>query len=93
MDNSFAVDESEHERVYTKTIEPASFLGTTSVDKPRIVIIGGQTGAGKTKIVEHSMREFADGNVVTVNTDDLRALRSWAPRVKGAGDLYAGRQQ
>jgi predicted ABC-type ATPase len=73
MDSSFQLDFSEHERIYSKIIEPTSFLGTSPVDKPKILIIAAQTGAGKSRLVELSMKEFDDTNVVTVNTDDLRA--------------------
>ncbi len=73
MDNSFQLESSEHERIYSKIIEPTSFLDTSSVDKPRLVIVAAQTGAGKSKLVTLSLQEFSDGNVVTVNTDELRA--------------------
>jgi len=73
MDSSFQLDSSEHVRIYSKIIEPTSFLDTSPVEKPKLLIIGAQTGAGKSKIVELSIKEFADNNVVTVNTDDLRA--------------------
>ena len=73
MDSSFELEPFEQERVYRKIIEPASFFGTMPVQKPKAVIIGGQTGAGKSKVVQLSMKEFGDGNVVSVNTDDLRA--------------------
>jgi predicted Ser/Thr protein kinase len=76
MDSSFQLESSEHERIYSKIIEPTSFLGTSSLDEPKIVIIAAQTGAGKSKIVELSMKEFDDGNVVTINTDDLRAYEA-----------------
>jgi predicted ABC-type ATPase len=73
MDSSFQLDFSEHERLYSKVIEPTSFLDTAPVDQPRMVIIGAQTGAGKSILVELSLKEFKDGNGVIVNTDDLRA--------------------
>lgn len=73
MDSSFQLESSEHERTYSKVIEPTSFLDTSSVDKPRLVIVAAQTGAGKSNLVTLSLKEFSDGNVVTVNTDELRA--------------------
>jgi predicted ABC-type ATPase len=84
MDNSYRLDPSEHERVYAKAIEPASFLDTSPVEHPKITIVGGQTGAGKTRVLELSMKEFDDGNVVIVNTDDLRAYH---PRFEEIVDL------
>lgn len=73
MDSSFQLESAEHERIYSKIIEPTSFLGTSSAEKPTMFIIAAQTGAGKSKLVELSISEFNDGNVVSVNTDDLRA--------------------
>jgi predicted ABC-type ATPase len=73
MDSSFKLESSQHERIYSKIIEPTSFLDTTAVEKPSLVIIAAQTGAGKSNLVAKSLKEFSDGNVVTVNTDELRA--------------------
>ncbi|HEY9777203.1 MAG TPA: zeta toxin family protein [Planktothrix sp.] len=73
MDSSFQLELAEHERIYSKIIEPISFLGTSSSEQPRMLIIAAQTGAGKSGLVDLSVKEFKDGNVVTVNTDDLRA--------------------
>jgi predicted ABC-type ATPase len=73
MDSSFQLESAEHDRIYSKIIEPTSFLGTTSSSKPKLIVIAAQTGAGKSTLVETSMMEFTDGNVVTVNIDDLRA--------------------
>lgn len=72
MDTSFQLDSAELDRIYSKMIEPVSFLDTSSVEKPLLIIIAAQTGAGKSRLVEDAMKRLGD-NVVPVNTDDLRA--------------------
>lgn len=73
MDNSFQLSPSEHERIYQKIIEPTNFDDTATAEKPRMIIVGAQTGAGKSRLVELSVREFGDATPVIVNTDELRA--------------------
>lgn len=71
MDQSFKLDEKEHERKY-KEIESDLFRGTHPAAHPRVVIMGGQPGSGKSKLLETSKKLFPDGNVVVINGDDLR---------------------
>lgn len=42
------------------------------VEHPQAIIIGGQTGAGKTGMIGYSRNQFEDGNVVIINSDDLK---------------------
>lgn len=72
MGNSYRLDASLHESVYEEEIEPAYFLTSSPVERPKLIIVGGQPGAGKTKVLEMAKKKFADNNVVIVNTDDLR---------------------
>lgn len=65
MDSSFQLESSVHERIYSKVIEPTSFLDTMSVDKPRLVIVAAKTGAGKSNLVALSLKEFSDGRFGT----------------------------
>lgn len=74
MTESFQLPDSENQRVYQEEIEPLYFSRTQPTEKPRAVIIGGQPGAGKTRVLSISKREFDNFNVVIVNTDDLRAF-------------------
>lgn len=71
MDKAFQLSDEEHKLKYAE-IEKDSFAGTTPVERPRIVITGGQPGSGKSKLIELSKDEFPDGNVVVINGDDLR---------------------
>ena len=42
------------------------------VKNPIAIIIGGQTGAGKSGIISYSKKMFEDGNVVVINSDEIK---------------------
>lgn len=65
------LDQKTHEQIYRK-IENNLFQGTHSVSHPRVVIMGGQPGSGKSKLLEASRELFSDGNVIVINGDELR---------------------
>lgn len=69
----FQLPPQAHDAVFNDEIEPFYFDLTSPVDAPKAVIIAAQTGAGKSGIVANAKSAF-DGNVVLVNTDDLRAF-------------------
>ncbi len=71
MDKDFKLDDIEHERKY-KEIESDLFRKTSPVSSPRAVIMGGQPGSGKSKLLEASKQLFPDGNAVVINGDELR---------------------
>lgn len=70
-DNRFRLSPGKHAAIYTK-IERHQFNGTTPVDRPLAIILGGQPGAGKSGLLEASKQEFSERNVVTINGDELR---------------------
>lgn len=72
MDQDFKLDEKTHEQTY-RIIEKNLFQNTHSAAHPRVVIMGGQPGSGKSKLLEASRELFPDGNVVVINGDELRA--------------------
>lgn len=72
MDQDFKLDEKTHEQTY-RIIEKDLFQNTHSAAHPRVVIMGGQPGSGKSKLLEASRDLFPDGNVVVINGDELRA--------------------
>lgn len=84
MSESFRLPPQVHARIYSEQIEPAMFLGTTAAESPRIVVVAGQPGAGKTKVVELTKKEFEDQSVVVVNTDKLRPFH---PQIKEINKL------
>ena len=42
------------------------------VDKPICIIVGGQTGAGKSGLIAYSAKMFPDGNAIILEDDSLR---------------------
>lgn len=72
MDQDYKLDEETHERTY-RIIEKNLFQNTHSAAHPRVMIMGGQPGSGKSKLLEASHELFPDGNVVVINGDELRA--------------------
>lgn len=67
----FRLSPEKQAAIYGK-IEQRHFRGTSPVDHPRAIILGGQPGAGKSALLEVSKQEFADRNVVVINGDELR---------------------
>ena len=68
------VDDATLEAVYQRDVRHALFRNTRSSSQPRLVIVGGQPGAGKTRNILRARRELAaagDG-VAFINGDELR---------------------
>lgn len=61
------------------------FNGKTPVENPKAIIIGGQLGAGKSGLIMYAKNEFEDGNVVTINCDEIRGFY---PNAEEIGKLY-----
>ncbi len=84
-DARFQLDPRAHAAIY-ETIEWDHFNDSRPVDNPRAIILGGQTGAGKSGLLEASKREFTDGNVVSINGDDLRHYHPRLEEILRAGE-------
>ena len=67
----YKLSEEEHMELYGK-IKKIWTMDKTPVDNPVAVIVGGQTGAGKTGLIIYSKKMFADGNVVVINSDEIK---------------------
>lgn len=80
MDRHFKLDANKHEQIYQK-IESRLFQETRSSLRPRAVIMGGQPGSGKSKLLEASREVFPDGNVVVINGDELREYHPQSPEI------------
>ena len=55
------------------------------VERPIAVIVGGQTGAGKTGLIGYSKSMFRDGNVMVINSDEFA---SFHPKIDEFAPLY-----
>lgn len=67
----YKLSDTEHQRIY-EDIKRIWHTDPIPVEHPQAVIIGGQTGAGKTGMIGYSRNQFVDGNVVIINSDDLK---------------------
>lgn len=63
----------EHFEDYYKTVELALTTGKTKTEKSNLIIVGGQSGAGKSRLIPIAKREL-EGNAIIVDFDELRAL-------------------
>ncbi|TCM51105.1 zeta toxin [Rhizobium sp. PP-F2F-G48] len=66
---------AENERIFRADIAPDYLPGNLArAERPTLIVLGGQPGAGKTAILTSSQRELAEtGPAVRIVGDDLRA--------------------
>lgn len=82
--NKYKLSEEEHNKYYDQ-IKKIFTSGKKPVDNPIAVIIGGQTGAGKTGIIGYSTKMFPDNNVVIINSDEFKPFH---PKSEEIARLY-----
>lgn len=70
---------------YYEIIKRTYTSGKTPVENPIAVIIGGQTGAGKSSIIGYSTKMFSDGNVIIINSDEIKPFH---PKSEEIARLY-----
>ena len=76
----YKLSEEEHDKLYD-IIKRIWTDNKFPVDNPVAVIIGGQTGAGKSGIISYSEKMFIDGNVVTINSDEIKPFHPQSPEI------------
>lgn len=71
----YGITKEEFNETY-KFIEKLYFSreNIAPVDNPVAIIIGGQTGAGKTSMIGYSQKAFKRGNCIIINSDELKPL-------------------
>src|SRR3546814_184981 len=63
------------EEIYRTEISPDLFASARTAERPTVIVLGGQPGAGKTPMQSLATREFAGrGGIVKIIGDDLRAF-------------------
>ena len=80
----YKLSDEEHEQYY-QTIKRIYTSGKTPVKRPICVIIGGQTGAGKSGIIGYSNKMFSDDNVIIINSDEIKPFH---PKSEEIARLY-----
>lgn len=84
----YKLSEEEHNELYgmIKRIWTADKF---PVKNPIAVIIGGQTGSGKSGIISYSQKMFEDGNVVVINSDEIKPFHPKSEEIaKNYPELY-----
>ena len=80
----YKLTNEEHEQYY-QTIKRIYTGGKTPVENPIAVIIGRQTGAGKSGIIGYSTKMFTDENVIIINSDEIKPFH---PQSEEIAKLY-----
>lgn len=85
--DQFLLSGRQHDALY-RFIEADHFSQTTPVDRPVAVILGGQPGAGKSRLLEACKADFAGGNVVSINGDELRYYHPQYRQIQKADERH-----
>lgn len=80
----YKLSEAEHD-FYYDIIKRTYTSGKIPTKDPIVVIIGGQTGAGKSSLIGYSTEMFSDDNVVIINSDEIKPFH---PKSEEIARLY-----
>ena len=80
----YKLSEAEHD-FYYDIIKRTYTSGKIPTQNPIAVIIGGQTGAGKSSLIGYSTEMFSDDNVVIINSDEIKPFH---PKSEEIARLY-----
>lgn len=80
----YKLSDAEHEEYY-QIIKRIYTSGKIPVQEPIAIIIGGQTGAGKSGIIGYSTKMFDDENVIIINSDEIKPFH---PKSEEIARLY-----
>lgn len=69
----YKLDSEEHAKIF-EVIKALWIKDKHPVENPIAVIVGGQTGAGKTGLIGYSKAMFKDNNVIVINSDEFAAF-------------------
>lgn len=86
----YRLEPREHAKIYAEQISAELFEGVEPVARPRVVIFGGQPGAGKSAAVNDAQAELAQqGGSVSIEGDKLRQFHPKYHRLMLADDKLA----
>lgn len=80
----YKLTQEEHDEFY-KTIKRIYVGGKTPQKNPISIIVGGQTGAGKSGILGYSSKMFENNNVIIINSDEIKPFH---PKSEEIAKLY-----
>lgn len=76
----YKLSEDEH-NAYYDIIKRTYTAGKIPVPNPIAIIVGGQTGAGKSGLLGYSSKMFEDKNVIIVNSDEIKAFHPYEEEI------------
>lgn len=80
----YKLSEETHD-FYYDIIKRTYTSGKVPVKNPIAIIIGGQTGAGKSSLIGYSTKMFSDDNVIIINSDEIKPFH---PKSEEIAKLY-----
>lgn len=92
MDRTYKLSQDQHEKVY-KRLEKDMLAKSAPSARPVAVILGGQPGSGKSKLIDIAMRSyFKNSCPVIINRDEYRDAHPHSPEILKKNDKkYAER--
>lgn len=82
LKEQFVVQNHQIEKLKEKVVLLRAInFGITSVDVPKLIIVGGQPGSGKSDLQKFGEFELSD-NAVILSTDDLRSFHPFDQEIK-----------
>jgi predicted ABC-type ATPase len=81
MNNKYKLSKLAHDEIFDNILTEA-LQSSLSEQSPKIVILGGQPGSGKSSLFDFAKIEiFNNCNVVSINGDDYRMLHPYAHEI------------
>ncbi len=88
----YALADDSHEHIFQRRVLPRLLPVSGSGGVPIAVILGGQPGAGKTRLLHDASNELrAIGATVVINGDNLRSFHPAYARLQQSDPLSAAR--
>ena len=87
-ENKYKLSPKEHEQIFSR-LERNMLESSSSSDNPRVVILGGQPGAGKSNLIKLAQQEIFKGcSVAIINGDDYREAHPHSKQILKAQEQY-----
>ncbi len=84
MKEKYKLSDEEHEKILNNIMQEV-FHGAKSFDKPKIFIMGGQPGAGKSTLINNLINSEDGKDCLIINADEYRVFH---PQIKEIYEKY-----
>lgn len=76
----YKLSQEEHDAIKQKILD-TYMSGKTPVEKPKAIFNFAPPGSGKTRLNGYGVQQFPDGNVIVINSDELKPMHPKADEV------------